>query len=150
VTIHGYVGYDPPGVPETCAIVVPGMPRGKGRPRFGRGRAYTPAGTVEAEGDVVAAWLAAGSPRVEGPVALEVELRVPRPRSHWLRSGDLSAEGRRHPVPVRKPDLDNALKLVMDALANRAWGDDACVVTASVRRVWAGEAATVVRWWRVA
>jgi Holliday junction resolvase RusA-like endonuclease len=53
------------------------------------------------------------------------------------RDGTLSAAGQRKPFPTgKKPDVDNALKLLMDALNGKAYRDDVDVVDARVRRVW--------------
>jgi Holliday junction resolvase RusA-like endonuclease len=118
-------------------LVVAGRPEGKGRARHGQGRTWTPRRTVLAEREVRAAWQVVGSPRLEGPVALDLDLVVVRPRGHFTARGALSAEGRRHPLPHRtKPDADNALKLVMDALNTRGWRDDVQVVSARVSRRW--------------
>jgi len=118
-------------------LVIEGRPVGKGRPRHGRGRTWTPERTVLAEREVRAAWQAAGSPRIEGPIVVDLALVVTRPRGHFTVRGDLSAEGRRHPLPHRqKPDIDNALKLVCDALNDCAWRDDVQIVDARVTRRW--------------
>lgn len=124
---------------------IEGKPVGKGRPRFGQGRTWTPRETVLAEQEIRRAWEEAGSPRVEGALKLMVLLRVTRPQSHYLLSGGLSAEGRRHAFPFRqKPDTDNALKLVMDALNTRAWSDDVQVVEATVIREWDAVPSTLI------
>lgn len=118
---------------------VDGKPTGKGRPRFNTatGRAYTDQRTESAENRVLAAWHAAGKPRLpDGPAYITVEIAVARPLNHWKRDGTLSAAGDRTPWPVRKPDLDNALKLVMDALNGCAYRDDVDVVHAWVLRRW--------------
>lgn len=115
-----------------------GRPEGKGRPRFGKaGRVYTPKATKLAEGRIIDAWTNAGQPRLDGPVAVEVFLDVTRPQGHFNTRGELNAAGRRKPHPTAKPDVDNALKLVMDALNRRAYRDDVDVVSATVRRRWA-------------
>jgi Holliday junction resolvase RusA-like endonuclease len=135
----------PDGGPSAFSLTIDGKPTGKGRPRHGQGRTWTPRATVLAEREVRAAWEQAGRPRLEGPVSLTVELHVERPRGHFTSRGELSAEGHRHPYPERqKPDADNALKLVMDALNTRAWRDDVQVVLALVSRRWATRAATRV------
>ena len=125
-------------------LVVPGEPRGKGRPRFVRatGRTYTPAETEQAEGDVLTVWMAAGRPRIDGPVCLTVELVLSRPKAHWRADGTLGLAGQRAWWPTRKPDLDNAWKLLADALSGRAFGDDAQVVYTLAWKRWArpGEA----------
>lgn len=126
-----------------------GRPEGKGRPRFGQGgRVFTPAATKLAEGRIIDAWTSAGQPRLEGPVRMSVYLEVGRPKGHYRKDGTLSADGLRKPRPTgKKPDVDNALKLVMDALNKRAYRDDVDVVEASVVREWApdGWERTVIR-----
>jgi Holliday junction resolvase RusA-like endonuclease len=129
-------------------LVIPGTPEGKDRPRFraimGKGRkpfvqVYTTKKTEAAEKRIVAAWDAAGRPRVSGEIAVDVVLYVDRAKGHFTSKGALSAVGLRHPYPTgKKPDVDNALKLVMDALNGHGYSDDVDVIVATVRRVWAG------------
>lgn len=128
------------------AIEVPGKPVGKGRPRFANGRTYTPRETVLAEQGIRSAWEDVGSPRLpDGPVRLRVTIGVERPRAHFKRDGTLTTEGHRHPYPARqKPDVDNVLKMIMDALNSRAWKDDVQVIDGHVLRVWADVAFTLV------
>lgn len=128
------------------AFTVPGKPTGKGRPRFSKGRTFTDATTAQAEGDVLGCWIDAGGTRLDdGPIALRVALVVERPKSHRKSDGTLSAEGLRHPWPAnQKPDVDNALKLVMDALNGRAWRDDVQIVDVYVTRTWGPRAETRV------
>lgn len=125
----------------TVSFEIPGRIAGKGRPRAvviaGRPRLHTPARTRTAEDRVRDAWRAAGSPYLgETPIALTVELYEQRPATHFTTKGDLSAEGRRKKYPARKPDLDNVLKLIGDALNGCMWRDDAQIVTVHVARVW--------------
>jgi Holliday junction resolvase RusA-like endonuclease len=125
---------------SVIVLRVDGKPHGKGRPRFVRatGRTYTDQQTTSAEQRVHAAWHAAGRPRLPlGAAALEVELVVDRPQAHIKRDGSLSAAGQRADWPIRKPDADNALKLIMDALNGCAYRDDVDIVSASVVRRWA-------------
>lgn len=119
-------------------LVIDGAPAGKGRPRHGNGRTWTPKETVLAEQEIRRAWEEAGSPRIDGPVRLIVELRVTRAKDHYRADGVmLSAKGERFPLPTgKKPDVDNALKLVMDSLNGRAYRDDVDVVIATVMRFW--------------
>jgi Holliday junction resolvase RusA-like endonuclease len=119
-------------------FVVPGRPRGKDRPRFVRatGRTYTPTQTRTAEDRVVGAWERAGSVRFDGPVTIRVEVVIARPGSHFRTNGALSKAGLAATWPTRKPDLDNHLKLVADALNGCAYKDDAQIVRAFVVRRW--------------
>ena len=120
------------------SFIVPGKPTGKGRVRFNGKQSFVDQVTAHAERDVLGCWIEAGQPRLVGPVQLAVTLIVERPKGHYRSDGvTLSAEGKRHPFPEnQKPDADNALKLVMDALNTRAWKDDVQVVDARVTRVW--------------
>lgn len=122
---------------------VAGKPRGKDRPRFHRksGRVFTTKETIDAEQSIVDAWIAAGSPVMnDEPLSISLQIQVTRPASHYKKNGELSAEGLRNPMPMKqKPDVDNCLKLVMDALNKRAYADDVRVVHAVVHRVWSDQ-----------
>lgn len=62
---------------------------------------------------------------------------VERISSHYNGKGELNKDGLRHPLPEnRKPDVDNAAKLVMDALNKRAYKDDVQVTDARFRKRW--------------
>ncbi len=123
---------------DRLSLEVPGPPRGKGRPRFTRnGRPYTPADTIDAEDRVRTAWELAGRPRLpDGAFTLHVDVHVKRPKDHRLRDGTLSAAGRRAVFPTSRPDLDNVVKLIADALNGLAWHDDAHAVNITATRLW--------------
>lgn len=113
----------------------------KQRPRFDprTKRTYTPPSNIVSENDVRAVWREAGEPRIEDDcaIAIKVVITVVRPASHFRKDGSLSTEGTRHPVPRnKKPDVDNALKLICDALNYRAYRDDVQIADARVRRIW--------------
>src|SRR5204863_5111031 len=120
-------------------LVVNGEPTGKGRPRSTRtGHHYTPDKTVSAEQRIQGEWIAAGRPRMDdGPLLLLVECVLARPQGHWLKSGGLSAAGHRSSWPTKRPDVDNVVKLVMDALNGQAYRDDAQVAALQLWRRWA-------------
>lgn len=115
---------------KMITLTIPGTPTGKGRPKFVRatGHARTPQMTKVAEARVHAAWQAAGCPMLpEGPVGIHVEAFLARPGHHFRVNGELSKAGLRSEYPTKKPDADNLLKLVMDALNSCAYRDDAHV-----------------------
>lgn len=106
-------------------IELPGIPKGKGRPRFSRalGVAYTPEPTRSYEGALKFAARQAMGDRLplEGPLAVYMEARMPIPAS-WSkakRAAALSGEL----LPETKPDADNLLK-VLDALNQVVFVDD--------------------------
>ena len=137
---------------DSFTLHIPGKPVGKARPRLGAGgRVYTPRETVLAEQTIRAAWIEAGEPRLaDEAVQIKVELGVQRPRGHFKRDGSLSAEGLRNPYPHRqKPDVDNAVKMIFDALNGRAYRDDVQIIDARIIRRWADEPYTSVQAWTV-
>lgn len=114
-------------------ITIPGELRGKGRPRFGKGRTYTPAATQNAEAWVRACAMQAvtGAP-LSGPIAVALHIGVAVPRSWPQKRRAQALAGL--VWPTGRPDLDNQLKLVGDALNGIVWADDAQIVRAEVVR----------------
>ena len=129
-----------PATADSFTLIISGHPEGKGRPKFGKGRAWTPKKTVLAEGEVTRKWEEIGSPRMpdDAPLRIDLTLYVVRPDGHYKKGGELSAEGQRNPRPLKvKPDIDNAIKLVFDALNTKAFRDDVRFVEAHIERHWA-------------
>lgn len=86
------------------------------------GHAYTPSHAQEAERRIRQAWVEKhGADPWDGPLALTVIVRLRMPQS-------LPKKHRATARPTKRPDLDNFLKTVLDALNGVAWKDDAQVV----------------------
>jgi Holliday junction resolvase RusA-like endonuclease len=114
-------------------IEVPLPPKGKGRPRATRtGRVYTPAETRRWE-TTLAMMAAERLPEVvlEGPLRVDVLAVLPRPK-RLLRKSD--PDGLLW-APA-KPDTDNVVKALLDAL-KAFWRDDAQVVELVAHKVYA-------------
>lgn len=114
---------------------VEGRPKGKERPRFANGRAYTPRKTSEYEKLIALSWRKWC--RIAFPETAKVRVRVTAqfhiPRIATKRDrAFLAWRGYPH-----KPDADNVLKCVLDALNGVAYKDDACVVDVACRKVYA-------------
>jgi Holliday junction resolvase RusA-like endonuclease len=110
----------------TVTFVAP-IIRGKGRPRFARGHAYTPKATRDAERIVAGCFARAvggGWEPIAGPLAVVVRTRKRLPRSTPRRVESIA--------DVTKPDADNVAKLVMDALNGIAYLDDSQVTSLTV------------------
>lgn len=123
----------------TIAFTVPGLPRGKARPRLGYKRIYTPATTVRYEQTValMARQALAGRPLLQGALQVQLEIRLPVPAS-WPRQRRTDAlTGRSY--PTGKPDIDNVAKALLDGLNRVLWHDDAQVVTLQASKCYAAE-----------
>ena len=122
-------------------VIVPGAPRGKGRPRTaviaGRAQIYTDPKTRSEEGAVRtfagAAMAQAGrSSPYEGAVILRLcaYRQIPLSFSEKKRS----AAERGEIVPTSRPDFDNFAKLAADAMNGIVLRDDAQIVTAIIHK----------------
>lgn len=90
----------------------PTLPIAKGRPRIGKGIAYTPTKTRSYERAIsILARNMIDKPFI-GPVYLEIDFFLPRPKKPKFNH------------PAVKPDIDNYLKAIMDALNGIFWNDD--------------------------
>lgn len=118
---------------------------GKGRPRFVRNGnrvgVFTPDATVEAERAIAAAWVGLGARPILRPnaVELQVEARLARPKMHFrtARGHEQEVKPNAPARPTVKPDLDNLVKTVKDALNGVAWEDDAQVVYIDAHKFYA-------------
>lgn len=113
-------------------FTVPGAPVGKGRPRIGRvaghARMFTPEKTANYENLVrhcAAVAMAGRSPIVGACIAvLDVIVPVPQSWSKKKQAQALAGEVR----PTTKPDIDNVLKALADAMNQVVWRDDSQLV----------------------
>lgn len=117
---------------------VPGQPRGKGRPRFTRtGHSYTPKETVAYETQIRDAFKASGQKQIEGPVRVFIKVYMAIPAS----APKCKREAMRLNIirPTKKPDIDNVIKVVLDALNGLAYADDKNVVYVGASKWYAEE-----------
>lgn len=99
---------------------------GKDRPRFSGGVTYDTPRNKAFQSRIRDEWMLVNDDSYaayRGPVAVRVVYQNPKPKSAPEGSRDLT-----------KPDVDNVLKLVMDALTGAAWRDDAQVVSVSCEK----------------
>lgn len=124
---------EPPGLD----FFVHGTPKGKGRPRFTRDfyggvHTHTPAATASFE-QRVRDYYFETYPRLERPVygkgralVLEAEICFSPPASLSKKKQVAMVTGKvQH---TKKPDIDNVLKAITDALNNVAYADDAQII----------------------
>lgn len=102
----------------------------KGRPRFTRqGRTYTPKKTHDYESEVaMMAKSAMGSSEpLETPVAVYIYVNLPIPQSYSKKRTEACLSGSER--PAKKPDLDNAIKSVLDGMNGIVYKDDSQIVS---------------------
>lgn len=84
---------------------------------------------------------------LNGPVATEVEFYYPVPQS-WSKKDKAEAlSGKR--FPIVKPDIDNVIKGIFDALNKIAWEDDNRVVALITRKYYSTNPRIVIKVWEV-
>ncbi len=132
---------------DTCLLdkrifIIPGEPGAKGRPRFtvNRKRGYvqvrTPVETANYENLIILEYDRVYHDREIIPaktmISMEIDAYYSIPGSTSKKSRDkmLSGEIR----PTKKPDVDNVLKVVADALNKVAYHDDSQIVSACVNK----------------
>ena len=126
--------------PSDMEIVfeVPGDPRGKGRPRFTKtGHPYTDSETRAYENKIVAYYhkqLGAFRWPDSAFISLQVTAYYPIPKSATKAATAAMREGAM--LPSRKPDIDNVMKIVLDALNGVAYKDDSRVVRVEARKIY--------------
>ena len=115
-------------------FIIPGRPFGKQRPRFSRksGRAFSPAETVSYERTVGQIAMQHFPVPFTGPVRLEVHAMF-KPAESWSLKKRNAAMGRPH---VQKPDLDNLIKGVSDAMNRIAFADDSQISEVRCSKEW--------------
>lgn len=116
---------------QSIRFTVPGVPTGKGRPRFavvhGRSMAYTDERTKEYENRVKAAYLKKfGRLKMSGTLQVDIIAYFEPPKSARKRRRQMMLDG---DIPYdKKPDGDNIQKAVLDALNGVAYDDDKYIV----------------------
>ena len=113
---------------------IPGSPIGQGRPKFstinGHAKAYDPEKSRNYKAYVrllaTQSMKDSGFTMIEGPCCLSIDayFEVPKSKSKKFREAALSGLE----YPTKKPDIDNIIKAIQDALNGLAYKDDALIV----------------------
>ena len=118
-------------------ITIKGEPKGKQRPRFGNGHTYTPQETKDYEQLVHDTWLWQEKETYHGSVGVHIRayFGVPQSYSKSVKLAMVSGDRR----PLKKPDIDNIIKIVLDGLNGAAYDDDKQVVALSTIKMYSVE-----------
>lgn len=128
---------------RVVSFTVDGKPVPKGRPRVTRYGTYTPKSTQGFETAVRAAWLECGENPFKDGEALDVMVNAYYP----IPSGTAKSKRQKlHLAPyLKRGDIDNIIKAVLDALNGYAYKDDSAVFSVYGRKIYtAGEPFTAV------
>jgi Holliday junction resolvase RusA-like endonuclease len=112
-----------------------GEPRGKSRPRFSKGRVYTPSETTAYEELVALSYRnEAKGYKFTSPVGVLIyALHKPPKKSKKVVEKMLREEI----LPTKRPDVDNVAKIILDGLNKVAWDDDTQVVELHIKKGYA-------------
>jgi len=124
-------------------LTIPGEPIGKARPRVypvkmrsGRvvHRGVTPEKTVRFETQIRERFASVYPNHVPLTCAVRMEVRAffSIPRSASVARAESMRQNRIH--VMKRPDVDNCLKIVADALSGLAYRDDAQIIWADIRK----------------
>lgn len=108
-------------------FIVEGEPIGKQRPRYAYGHMYTPKKTKDYERKILEAYNKTGFEMINGYISVDVYAFYKIPKSVTKKQKEQMIKG--EILPVVKPDLDNVIKCVLDALNGIAFKDDKDVIT---------------------
>lgn len=124
----------------TVSFIVPGKPRGKERPRFNSKtrQTFTPQKTKDYEELVRWCYRAkCKGIKLEGEITASITAYYPIVSSASKVSKDAMIKGKIRPVV--KPDADNIIKSILDALNGLAYKDDAAIVAVSAEKYYSAE-----------
>jgi Holliday junction resolvase RusA-like endonuclease len=129
-----------------CCFEIEGKIKGKGRPRFAKygsfAKAYTPADTASYENLIKLQFkISCGDFYSELPLKMKITAihGLVKSESKKNKAKMLSGEIK----PTKKPDADNIVKIICDALNGIAYKDDTQVVDLTVKKIY-GEVEKVI------
>ncbi|MCQ2743496.1 MAG: RusA family crossover junction endodeoxyribonuclease [bacterium] len=119
-----------------------GKIKGKARPRFSRRggfvTTYTPSDTAQYEKAIAGVFVDKyGVVKTDKPVVISIDayFQIPKSTSKRKKAEMLVGEI----LPTKKPDCDNIIKIVLDALNDVAYIDDKQVIKVSLCKMYAEE-----------
>ena len=117
-------------------IVVEGTIRGKQRPRFNTktGRAFASNQTLNYENWIKQCYIEQSNKLLQGAIRARIEIYYSVPKSYSKRKIEAIKDGTDY--PMKKPDCDNVVKIVLDSLNKIAYDDDKQVVELTVLKRW--------------
>ncbi|WP_143287345.1 RusA family crossover junction endodeoxyribonuclease [Caloramator quimbayensis] len=115
-------------------FIIPGEPKAKARPRMSTktGIAYTPKETIQYENWVKTCFIEQGGNKIDGQISAKITAYYSIPKSTSKKKREEMLKGKIR--PVKKPDVDNIVKSILDSLNKIAYDDDSQVVKCDVEK----------------
>jgi Holliday junction resolvase RusA-like endonuclease len=112
-------------------------PVAKARPRMGKYGVYTPKKTAAYELAILAGYRKEniGKNPIDKPIKVSINCGIKMPKS-WSKKKKAEMWGNPH---TSKPDIDNLVKAVLDALNGVAFCDDSQIYEITSRKIWCDE-----------
>lgn len=122
-------------------ITIQGEPMAKGRPRLGKGKTYTPQKTKYYENMVKLIYMhkhGCTVDNMDGKLKLTVRafFGIPKSKSKKLKKQMELNEER----PIKRPDIDNVIKIIADSLNGIAYADDSQIVEVVAGKYYSNQA----------
>lgn len=116
---------------------------GKQRPRLGKGFTYTPKETVNYETLVKEIYITNKLPYMAGPIWADIIIKYDIPKSTSKKQRELMLQD--IIKPTKKPDIDNILKIIFDALNGIAYKDDTQLYRVTCTKMFSEEPKVIVK-----
>lgn len=123
---------------------IDGTPVPKKRPRFSTRNGFVQSYTVKETRDYedhvrsIASTAMGSSEPLETPVGVYLYMRLPIPKSHSKKRLEACLSGLEK--PIKKPDIDNLAKSLLDGMNGVVFKDDSQIVSLHCTKVYASEA----------
>lgn len=120
-------------------VVVEGKIKGKARPRFNTktGKAFTPGDTITYENWIKCCYQEQDGKFIDGPVKARIYVYYKIPKSYTKKRVQAIRDGLE--MPLKKPDIDNCIKVILDSLNGIAYKDDSQIVEVIAVKKWTEE-----------
>jgi Holliday junction resolvase RusA-like endonuclease len=129
----------------TVSFIIPTKPAGKERPRLtGKGAVYTPAKTKAYENFIKGCYIEQCGDASFGDRSIHMVVKAYVPPLTKFKKAEREAALRGELKPTAKPDADNILKAILDALNELAYDDDRAIYRILVERIYSENPRTEV------
>ncbi len=129
-------------------ITIPGKPIAKKRPRFARKGKFVKTYNEQETEESRFLWEVKSQITEcisDEPISIDCHFYMPRPKNHYGTGRNAGKLKKDAPIfHIKKPDLDNLVKFVLDCLNGVAWKDDSQIYNLTATKIYTKEPKTVI------